>query len=515
MTHMEEAIVKTTAGKIEGDYQDGLFVFKGVPYAAPPVKALRWRPPHPVQPWNGIRQAKAFGPIAPQNPLPGGDMIESLRIDEPQDEDCLLLNIWSPGLDNARRPVMVWIHGGAFIIGSGSQPIHTGDTLASRGDIVFVSFNYRLGALGFMNLKEVTGGTIPATGNEGLLDQVAALQWVQENIAAFGGDPGNITVFGESAGGMSIGCLMAMPAAQGKFHKAILESGAANTVGALEDAVRITEQYLEILDIRAGDIEAMHSLTVKQLLSAQQELGDRLRETEHRITPFQPLVDGITIPELPIEAIKKGSAKTIKVLAGTNLDEWKLFGVMDPGLQSLDEAGMVGRLESLIPAEYVPALIESYQNARKKCGQATSPVEILTAIQTDMMFRMPVVNLVEAQCNNDQPAYNYLFTWKSPLLGGVLGACHALEIGFVFGNHDDTFCGSGPEADILSRNIQDAWLAFARTGDPTCKTIGAWTPYCEGRMTMILDKDCHLEEAPYEEERSAWDNFPIVFTKPI
>jgi para-nitrobenzyl esterase len=515
MINNKQAVVETNAGKIEGDYRDGLYVFKGVPYAAPPVKELRWLPTQPVKPWEGVRRAKAFGAIAPQNQLPGGDVIEALLIDEVQDEDCLFLNIWSPGLDNARRPVMVWIHGGAFIIGSGSQPIHTGGLLAARGDIVFVSINYRLGALGFMNLREVTGGKIPAMGNEGLLDQVAALEWVRDNIAAFGGDPDNVTVFGESAGAMSIGCLMAMPIAQGKFHKAILESGAANTVGALDDSVKITEQYLKILDVHAGDVEAMRSLTVKQLLSAQQELEDKMREAEHRITPFQPVVDGITIPEMPIKAINNGSANNIAVLAGTNLEEWKLMSMMEPDLRNLDEAGMVDRLESIIPAEHVPALIDSYRNARKRRGDATSPIEILTAIQTDLMFRMPVVRLIEAQCNNDQPAYNYLFTWKSPVMGGILGACHALEIGFLFGNYDDSFCGSGPEADVLSRNIQDAWLAFARTGDPSCESIGSWIPYGERRVTMILDKECHIEEAPYEDERSAWDMVSMEFTKPI
>ena len=510
-----DAVVKTRSGVIEGYHEEGLYIFKGVPYAAPPVRELRWLPPQPVKPWEGKRQAKATGAIAPQNKLPGSEFLDALKIDEPQDEDCLLLNIFTPGMDSARRPVMVWIHGGAFIIGSGSQPIYMESALAKQGDVVFVSVNYRLGALGFMNLKEITGGKIPATGNEGLLDQVAALEWVQENIESFGGNPDNVTVFGESAGAMSIGCLMAMPSARGKFQKAILESGAANTVGALEDAVEITGQYLEILKTRPDDVDRLRSLTVKQLLSAQEELGDRLRESAHRITPFQPLVDGDVIPELPIHLIKKGSAKDINVLAGTNLEEMKLFSMMDPGLQALDEEGIKKRLESLIPAEYVTGLIDAYREARRKRGDLISPAEIITAIQTDMMFRIPVVRLVEAQCENQQPAYNYLFTWKSPVFGGILGACHALEIGFVFGNHDDSFCGSGPDADALSRNIQKAWLAFARTGDPTSESIGKWPPYCGKRATMILGKNCRVEEAPYEEERSAWDNFNMAFTKPI
>jgi para-nitrobenzyl esterase len=229
MNDMKETVVKISGGKIEGGHEDGLFIFRGVPYAAPPLGELRWLPPQPVKPWEGVRQAKTVGAMAPQNPLLETG-IDALKIEGPQDEDCLSLNIFTPGLDNARRPVMVWIHGGAFIIGAGSQSIFMEGTLAKRGDVVFVSINYRLGALGFINLKEATGGKIPATGNEGLLDQVAALEWVHDNIASFGGDPDNVTLFGESAGAMSIGCLMAMPSARGKFQKAILESGAANTV---------------------------------------------------------------------------------------------------------------------------------------------------------------------------------------------------------------------------------------------------------------------------------------------
>jgi para-nitrobenzyl esterase len=512
MSNNKEAVVTTTAGKIEGSYEDGLYVFKGVPYAAPPVGELRWLPPQPVKLWDGVRPAREYGAIAPQNPMVGA-VIE--QIEQTQDEDCLFLNIFTPGLDGKRRPVMLWVHGGAFIIGSGSEMYYRSGQIALRGDVVLVTINYRMGALGFMNLKEITGGKIPATGNEGLLDQIAAFEWVRDNIDAFGGDPGNITVFGESAGGMSIGCLMSMPAARGRFHKAILESGAANTVSSLDEAVDMSGRYLEVLGLNGNDIEALRSLTFKQVLSAQQKLGEIVLGTEHRITPFQPVVDGETIPEIPIKALQGGSGKNVPVLAGTNLEEWKLFAVMEPDFKDMDQAGMFRRLEGILPAKYVPRLVEAYQNARKKRGQATSPAEILTAIQTDIMFRMPVVNLVEAQYRHKQTAYNYLFDWKCPVMGGVLGACHALEIGFVFGNHDDTFCGTGPDADKLSRCMQDAWLAFARTGDPSCESIGKWPVYGEERLTMILGRDCHVEAAPYEDERRIWDTVDITFTKPI
>jgi para-nitrobenzyl esterase len=507
-------VVETKSGKIEGSYENGLHVFRGVPYAAPPVGELRWLPPQPVEPWDGVRLAKAFGAIAPQNPMPvpPPGMSEEK---EPQAEDCLFLNIWTPGLDDARRPVIVWIHGGAFIIGSGSEPVVRGGKLAAHGDIVLVSINYRLGAFGFMNLKEITGGEIPATGNEGLLDQVAALEWVHDNIAVFGGDPGNITVFGFSAGGMSIGILMGMPVARGKFHKALNHSGSTNTVSGLDEAVSISGHYLEVLGLNGGDVKSLRALTTEQLLSAQQELGGRLFMAEHRLTPFQPVVDGEVIPELPIKAIQRGSAKDIIVLAGTALEEWKLMATGEPGLRNLGENGLVSRLSGMMPTKYVPGLIGAYRDALKKRGDALSPADVLAAINTDLMFRIPTIQLVEAQRDNKQLAYNFLFIWKSSALGGVLGACHGMDFRFVFGNYDDSLCGSGPDADKLSRCMQDAWVAFARTGDPSCESIGKWPVYGKNRLTMLLGKDCHLEVAPYEDERRAWDKVNITFTRPI
>ncbi|MCJ7743252.1 MAG: carboxylesterase family protein, partial [Dehalococcoidales bacterium] len=271
MSVSAEAMVTTTSGKIEGTYKDGLYIFRGVPYAAPPVGRRRWLPPEPAEPWSGVRPAKRFATIAPQNPME--IQIIAPPEPEPQDEDCLYLNIWTPGLDDARRPVMVWIHGGGFTSGSGSSLAYNGRILSTRGNTVIVTINYRLGALGFLNLSEVTGGKIPATGNEGLLDQAFALEWVRDNIAAFGGDPDNVTIFGESAGGMSVGALLGMPKARGLFHKAIPQSGAAHSVNSMERAVRITKALLDILGISPGDTDGLRSLTVERLLDAHKELA--------------------------------------------------------------------------------------------------------------------------------------------------------------------------------------------------------------------------------------------------
>ncbi|NLV32590.1 MAG: carboxylesterase/lipase family protein [Acidobacteria bacterium] len=508
-------VAQTRQGRLEGSFEKGQFVFRGIPYAAPPTGRLRWRAPVPAEPWTGVRSAKAFGPVSPQNPLPGSDVMAALAAAEPQDEDCLYLNVWTPGLDDAARPVMVWIHGGAFIIGSGSEKMYRDNTLVPRGDVVLVTLNYRLGAFGFMNLREITGGRIPATGCEGLLDQVAALDWVRDNIAAFGGDPANVTVFGESAGAMSIGDLMGMPAARGRFGKAILESGGANTVGTLEDGVAAATEFLGILGLAKPGPDALLALPAERILDAQQQLALIMRRRDNRLTPFQPVVDGEAMPDIPLEAIKRGSAAGIRTLAGTNRDEFKLFNFMDPAFRRMDEGLMLSRLRDLIPEAHIDGVVEAYRGGRQGRGEAAGPADILTAIQSDFMFRIPVLRLLEAQGLHGRPAYNYLFSWESPAVKGALGSCHALEIGFVFGNCDPSFCGSGPDVEALSRKIQDAWTSFARTGDPSCDSLGGWAPYAPSRATMVLDRECRMTAAAREEERRAWDAFELPLTKPI
>ena len=422
----KEIIVPTSSGDVEGLFEDSQFVFKGVPYAAPPVGNLRWLPPQPVKPWEGIRPAKEFGPIAPQNRTLLGESLAYLAVDEPHSEDCLYLNIWTPGIDDARRPVMVWIHGGAFIIGSGSQKMFRGNTLVKNSDVVLVTINYRLGCLGFMNLNELTGGKIPASGCEGLLDQIAAIEWVRRNIRNFGGDPENVTVFGESAGAMSIGCLMGMPAASGKFEKAILESGAANTVGSLEESVTASKKFIEILNLEPGDIEGLRSADVGQLLAAQENLGYLMLLKDGRITPFSRSSTDRSCPRYRL----KRSGR----IGSRNQDS---RGNESRGIQAVqhDDAEFPENGRSR-PRQKSPGMgaesacsrgDRSISQGRQERGESATAAEILTSIQTDLMFRIPVLNLVDAQTKNGQPAYNYMFTWKSPILHGVLGSCHALK----------------------------------------------------------------------------------------
>ncbi len=505
MDSAAKAIVTLSLGQLEGIRQEGMFTFRGVPFATPPVGERRWLPPQPVEPWQGVLQANEFGKVAPQNPILAGP--GPRHEPEPQSEDCLYLNIWSPGLDDRRRPVMVWIHGGAFTIGSGSSPMCDGTALAKRNDVLVVTLNYRLNLLGFLNLREATGGRIPAIGNEGLLDQAAALKWVKEHIAAFGGDPDNVTIMGESAGSMSIACLLTMPAARGLFHKAILQSGAGTTTKPLEKAAEVGRLFLEVTGIRGDDVDALRALTVEQLLAAELDLRKRLANPWEpmRITVTEPVIDGEVIPQMPTHSMARGVAKDIPMIVGSNLDEWKLFLLGEPHKEKIDRSQIVQRLSRAIPSEHASEIIERYYQARSRRGDDVSPLEMMSAINTDLMFRVPALQMVEAQQKHNPAVFDYLFTYKSPVLGGVLGACHALEIGFLFATYDDLFCGTGPPADRLSETIQDAWTSFARTGNPSCAALGDWAVYGDGRMTMILDTQCRLEAAPYEEERQAWD----------
>ncbi|NRA01727.1 MAG: carboxylesterase/lipase family protein [Myxococcales bacterium] len=502
-------VVHTAQGQVEGVREGELVVFKGIPYAEPPIGERRWLPPESTQPWQGVRPARQFGPAAHQNPIPL-DILPAFTVGDSMSEDCLSLNVWTPGLDDAARPVLVWIHGGAFVLGSGAQSLYEGSVLARRGDVVIVTINYRLGPLGFMNLDALTDGRIPATGNEGLLDQVAALRWVRENIAGFGGNPENVTIFGESAGGMSIGCLLGLPEARGLFHKAIPQSGACGTSNSAERALRAAERVLAELGLARRDTDALRAATPAQLLEVQARMA-LLGQADPELggMPFQPCVDGRVLPRIPIDSVRAGSAAGIPVLVGSTLEEWKLFGAADPSIFSLGEEELVTRLSENLEETDARRIIRCYREARTSRNDPVTPTELMLAIETDRIFRVPALQLAEAQHANRTPAYNYLYTWKSPSMGGMLGACHAIELGFVFGTIDSAgareFSGAGPAADALERNTQDAWLAFARTGDPSHETLGKWPAYGEARHTMLLGESCGVEEAPFEAERASWD----------
>lgn len=499
------AMVSIHGGKLEGEEQDGVLVFRGVPFALAPLGARRWLPPEQLAAWSGVRDARRFGPVAPQNPVLLA-ALAAMKIAGEQSEDCLNLNIWTPAADRRRRPVMVWIHGGGFTIGSGSQPIYDGSVLARRGDTVLVTINYRMGALGFLRLSDLTGGRIPSTGNEAILDQIAALRWVRDNIAEFGGDPENVTLFGESAGAMSVGTLLAMPQARGLFHKAILQSGSCHTAASVERANRVAERLLSKLGVAAADPGAIRALPADRLLKALLLADGRTPDPALGMA-YQPVVDGTLLPRPAIEMVAQGSAQGVVVMIGSNLEEWKLFALNDPSLPQLDREGLAKRVSRRLTADFADPLIGAYQKTRAQRGAPTGAPELFSAIETDRVFRMPGVRLAEVQGRREPRLFSYLFTWRSPAMGGALGSCHALELGFVFGTNHlpgmTAFAGAGVAVERIEREIQDAWLGFARAGDP------GWPAYTErSRTTMLFGESSGAENAPLEGERRAWDGLP-------
>ncbi len=493
--------VRTTYGTLEGVQREGHLTFRGIPYAAPPVGDLRWRAPQPPAAWQGVRKSDTFGNASRQktHPIPG------FAASGPQSEDCLYLDIYTPAADDRRRPVMFWIHGGGFTHGTASEPLYDGGPLVTRGDVVVVGINYRLGALGFLSLIDLLPGR-GLTANAGLLDCIAALEWVRDNIAAFGGDPANVTIFGESAGAAAVGTLLAMPAAKGLFHKAVLQSGTgrANT---REGGTRIADLLLANLGMdRAGASELL-TTSDDRILEAQTAIAAKMRFDGGPL--FGPVIDDENLPDLPINEIAAGSAAGIPVMAGTNRDEVKLFMATvrrDP----IDDEELLNAVQASLGSDEAKAasLVAAYRSSRGAKGLPDSNLDILDAIQSDARMRMPAIRLALAQRAHQPLTYMYLFTYPSPARGGSLGSCHALEMPFVFGTlhapTQDRFAGSGPEVEALSRRMMDAWLSFARTGSPGHEGIGAWPAYDDSsRPTMVFDLETGLESDPFGEERRA------------
>jgi para-nitrobenzyl esterase len=489
-------IAEISQGKLQGAVSDGVLKFNAIAYAKPPVGALRWRPAEAPEPWAGVRDAGRFGAIAPQVPSAAEALIGGTPGE--QSEDCLYLNVRTPSLDGA-RPVMVWIHGGAFVTGAGSLGTYNGKYLVARGGVVVVTINYRLGALGFLNLRDATDGKLPGTGTEGLSDQIMALRWVKQNIASFGGDPNNITVFGESAGAMSAGALLSMPTAKGLFHKAILQSGAGHVGRRRESSAKVATLLLEKLGTH--DPDALMTLPHTAILKAQAAI---IEEARNGGMPFAPTIDEALLPVRPIENIRAGSANGIAILTGTTMEEWKLFTAARPKMRLMNAAKLRHYTTNLVGEDREAALLAAYEG---------SSFERWNAVMTDHTFAVPSARLAESQ-GAHAATFAYRFDWRSPLLGGVLGSCHALELGFVFGTYNEKraglFFGSGAKADALSAAMMESWIAFARSGDPSTAAAGTWPRYnTANRATMMFgDGDPHIADAPDDVRRAAWDAIP-------
>jgi para-nitrobenzyl esterase len=496
MSTIVNTVVNTQYGPVRGSIANGTYAFKGIPFAAPPFGANRLLPPQPVTPWSGVRDALAFGPKPPQPPYPPqiGALIPPELVGS--GEDCLTLNIWSPDLGLANRPVMVWIAGGEYEFhATGASPWYDGSRFARDG-VVCVTINYRVGVEGFLDLGD-------GNANRGLLDQIAALAWIRENIAAFGGDPGNVTVFGESAGAMSISTLLAMPRAAGLFRRAIVESGSAQHVTSAATAQRITHQFAEKLGV-APTFEAIAAVPVERALAAQSELmGDlmthpnpeRWGEVVANRLIWEPVVDGVTLPAPPIDRISAGASANVDLLVGSNADEWRLFLVPGGAIKDISDEALAGAVAAYgLP---IDAALATY---RAKHPNASAG-DLFAAIQGDWYWRIPSVRLAEAHARNAPATYMYEFAWRSPQFKGLLGACHALEIPFVF----DTL---GQGTDLLGTNppqqladaMHAAWIAFATSGDP------GWPTYDpQRRATMRFDTTSAVVDDPLAAERMLWE----------
>jgi para-nitrobenzyl esterase len=490
-------VVKTRYGEVRGSVADGVSTFKGIPYAAPPTGANRLRPPQPVAAWSGVRDALTYGPKTAQLPYPLEMDILPPELTIPG-EDCLNLNIWSPDLGSAGLPVMVWIPGGMFEYhGTGASPWYDGSRFAREG-IVCVTISYRVGADGFLYLGE-------GNANRGLLDQVAALEWVRENIAAFGGDPGNVTIFGESAGAMSVGTLLSMPRAEGLFHRAIAQSGAAHNVISAATARRVGRHLAERLGVEAT-LEAIAAVPVDRVLAAQAELMGDLQahpdperwggEVVLSMMLWQPVIDGNVIPAPPLERIAAGSAAGIDLMVGTNTDEHRLFLVSVGAIDQVTPEALAGAVAAYgLPVE---TALAAYRGAHR----GASPGDLLAAIQTDWCWRIPAIRLADAHAKSASATYMYEFAWRSPQFNGRLGACHALEIPFVFdtlGNGTEPVWGGDPPQQ-LADTMHAAWVAFATNGDP------GWPKYDPSRRaTMRFGATSEVVHDPRAGERALWE----------
>ena len=502
---MTEAL--TTSGRVRGESGAQGVAFKGIPFAAPPVGDRRFRPPQPAEAWNGVRDATTFGPICPQMQLgTAGGVLAALGSGEPMDEDCLFLNVWTPAVDDAKRPSMVFIHGGAFRGGSGSTSMYDGSAFARDG-VVLVTLNYRLHALGFLALDGLFGGA-EGTGNLGILDQIAALRWVRDNIAAFGGDPDNVTIFGESAGAMSVGTLLGTPSASGLFHRAILESGASRHNLSPATAQRVAERTLEVLEVAPGDWDALRAVPVDRIVQASLQVGTLeaaavLGDEANLRMPYMPVVDGSTRDQLPIDLVRLGAARGVDVLVGFNAEEWRLF-----------IWGMPEELQAVIPppnvAPYfersgrdVDEIVKVYAEARPDADD----LDVLAAIESDQIFGIPAIRLAEALVEHDPDVWMYRFSWRTPVLGGALGACHALELPFVFETLDDAReLVSDDAPEDLARSVHGAWVRFAATGNPNGGDLPAWPRYdVETRPVMDFGVERRLLHDPSSLERQLWD----------
>lgn len=505
----ERPIVETTLGQVQGVRAAGTRQYRGVPYAASTAGANRFRAPQPRTPWDGVLDASDWGPMV--NQLTGSTT--SLHTVDPvlwteifgadygqiQDEDCLTLHIWEP--DRAPvtpRPVMVWIHGGGFDHGTSATSRTDGSALADRHDVVVVSISHRLGALAYLYLPDVDGESADSV-NAGMLDLVAALGWVQENIRAFGGDPGNVTVFGESGGGMKIGTLMGMPSAEGLFHKAIVQSGPGFRAMSPDDARAATHLLLERVGVAGADTrEQLDALSPDVVVAAQKAL---VESGELSSFAFSPVVDGTVLTVSPIDAAVSGWGARVPMIIGATENEWGTFLSKDPSTVRLTDEGLLERVAAIV-GEDAASVVAAYRTALP----GASAGDIWVRIFSQRTFGLPSYEETERRAHAGAAAsYEYVFAWVAPTRS-ELGAFHGLETSFAFDTTEVVTLTHGARGVAeLANQLSTAWATFARTGDPNHPGLPTWPPVTvSAHPALVFSADSRVSSAPYGDLPQLW-----------
>jgi para-nitrobenzyl esterase len=494
---IEGASVGGSTGRAPGEA--GVLRFLGVPYATAPVGDLRWRAPQACEPWSGTRRALEFAPVAPQRAalesrLPG------FRPDQPTSEDCLALNVWTPGL-TGERPVLVWLPGGGYLTGGTAQPVYDGAALAAQGDAVVVTVGYRLGVLGFLAPAAFAGdGDVVA--NCGLRDQLAALVWIREHASAFGGDPGRITVMGESAGAGSILHLLASPIAPGAFTRAIVQSGEPRTLGT-DAAHDVATVFTRHLGLDRADVEALRTVPVDALLDAQDATQ---LEVLGRVgpMPFAPMIDGDVCDAEIVDALRGGRSAAVELVIGTTRDELALFP--DPRADALDDTRLARRVAHLLAGRGDPdAAVATYRTEMERDGQAVTNGAVWDAVRTDAMMRVPALGVADAHTAAGGSTWVYRFDWEAP----GLGAAHGVDLPFTFATFDregwGTVVGYDDRAEALGRVWREAWLSFAAVGDPGNRSFPWPRHEMTARPTRLFGPDgATLVDDPAGATRRVW-----------
>lgn len=508
-----QPVVDTATGRVRGAMIEGVAAFKTIPYGAPTSGANRFMPPRPPAPWAGTRDTLDYTGHAPQEGLRPPSRPELADFSgapdtSPESEDCLTLNVWAPSLDSAaKKPVMVWFHGGAFSYGTANAPRLQGSRLAKRGDVVVVTVNQRLNIFGFLDLSHVGGNAFAASGNAGTLDMIAALQWVRDNIDRFGGDPNNVTIFGESGGGGKVCTLLAMPLARGLYHRAIVQSGAAIRLREPDRAARLTEAVLRTLNLTRDSFQKLQDLPMAQLLAAVDPAQKALGPAPHPLFdryPFGPVVDGHIVPHHPFDRGAPDVSAHIPLMIGDMKDEMASFLARDDKIwnRTLTEQEMRERVAA-VAGTHVNSVIETY----RRLFPAMNPAERLIATLTDSNFRIRSLIVAEQKARQaTAPVYMYSFEWETPVQGGRLKAPHALDVPFTFDTIDLTNATDrSAAAHTLSATMAETWAAFAHSGVPAHHAIPDWPAYdLESRATMMLDAQWRVENDPRGETRQLW-----------